>query len=86
MRLSIIVVQSFFLWVKSCSVTIQVKHLGNVFSYMPLLRFLVLSKNGGFLEFCFKVPLKVRECKNTRTVVPLAEVSVTVLALGISGG
>ena len=28
----------------------------------------------------------MRECKNTRTVVPLAEVSVTVLALGISGG
>ena len=28
----------------------------------------------------------MRECKNARTVVPLAEVSVTVLDLGISGG
>ena len=63
MQLSIIVVQSFFLWVKSCSVTIQVKHLGNLFSYMPLLRFLVLSKNGGFIEFCFKVHLRGESAK-----------------------
>ena len=86
MRLSIIVVQSFFLWVKSCSVTIQVKHLGSVFSYMPLLLFFSTLQKGGFLEFSFKVALKVRECKNARTVVPIAEVSVTVLDLGISGG
>ena len=53
--LNIIVVQSFFLWVKSCSVTIQVKHLGSVFSYMPLLLFFsTLQKKAVFLNLVLR--------------------------------
>ena len=55
MQLSIIVVQSFFLWVKSCSVTIQVKHLGSIFSYMPLLLFFsTLQKKAVFLNLVLR--------------------------------
>ena len=55
MQLSIIVVQSFFLWVKSCSVTIQVKHLGSVFSNMPLLLFFsTLQKKAVFLNLVLR--------------------------------